>query len=145
MEHTYESLQPNAEHAREAKKEVWRITLYLTVLTIIELALGFIMMHWDEESFKRHLVKGIIIILMVWKAFYIVGYFMHLRHEIRNFVMTIVIPLLLFVWFIIAFISDGSSYNHLKNTYNPYYKERSTQQAPKEEEHGKEKKPGAME
>ncbi|RFM30379.1 cytochrome C oxidase subunit IV family protein [Deminuibacter soli] len=145
MEHTYESLQPNADHAREAKKEVWRITLYLTVLTIIELALGFIMMHWPEESFKRHLVKGIIIILMVWKAFYIVGYFMHLKHEIRNFVMTIVIPLLLFVWFIIAFIGDGSSYNNLKNKYNPAYKERSTIKQEKTEEHGHEKKPGSME
>jgi cytochrome c oxidase subunit IV len=149
MEHTLESLQPNPEHAREAKKEVWRITLYLTILTIVELALGFIMMDWPEDSFKRHLVKGIIIILMVWKAFYIVGYFMHLKHEIRNMIMTIVIPLLLFVWFIIAFLSDGNSYRNLKNEYNPYYKEKSTIKAePKHEGEGEgkhEKKPGAME
>ncbi len=146
MEHTFESLQPNAEHAREAKKEVWRITLYLTVLTIVELALGFIMMHWDEESFKRHLVKGIILVLMVWKAFYIVGYFMHLKHEIRNFVSTIVVPLLLFVWFIIAFLSDGNSYKNLRNKYDLHHKEQSTIKADKTEEHEThEKKPGALE
>lgn len=146
MEHTYESLQPNAEHAREAKKEVIRITLYLTVLTIVELALGFLMMHWDEASFKRHLVKGIILILMVWKAFYIVGYFMHLKHEIRNFISTIVVPLMLFIWFIIAFIADGNSYNQLKNKYDASYKERTSIKADKSEEHQKhEKKPGEME
>jgi len=41
---------------------------------------------------------------MLAKAFYIVGYFMHLKHEVRNLIMTIVVPLLLFIWFIVAFL-----------------------------------------
>jgi cytochrome c oxidase subunit IV len=141
MEHTLAAeIESRNEHASAGRKEVYKITLYLTVLTIIELALGFLMMHWDEESFKRHFVKGVICILMVWKAFYIVGYFMHLKHELRNMIMTIVIPLLLFVWFIIAFLADGNSYKNLRNTYDPHKKEQSTIKVERTEEQPEHKK-----
>lgn len=130
------------EQGSGGTKEIIRVTIILTVLTIIELGLGFSMINMGEQSFVRHLVKGIILILMLAKAFYIVGYFMHLKHEIRNLIMTICIPLLLFVWFIIAFLYDGSSYNNNRNTFNPYYKEKSKQLAPakEREEHSDEPK-----
>jgi hypothetical protein len=48
---------------------------------------------------------------------------MHLGDEIRNMIMTIVVPLLLFIWFIIAFIYDGNSYKNNRNKYDPYFKE----------------------
>ena len=115
-------------------KEIIKVTIILSILTVVELALGFTMMSMPQDSFMRHLIKGVILILMLAKAFYIVGYFMHLKHEIRNLIMTICVPLLFFVWFIIAFLYDGKSYNNNRNTYNPYYKEKSKQPAPKKEE-----------
>ena len=96
-------------------KEIWKVTIILSVLTIIELAGGFWMMGMEENSFEKHLVKGIIVILMLAKAFYIVGYFMHLKHEIRNLIMTVGVPMTLFVWFIIAFLYDGNSFKNLRN------------------------------
>jgi hypothetical protein len=33
--------------------------------------------------------------------------------------MTIIVPLMLFVWFIIAFLADGDSWKNLRNTYSP--------------------------
>jgi hypothetical protein len=74
----------------------------------------------------RLAIKGSIIILMMAKAFYIVAYFMHVKHELKNLIMTIVVPLGLFVWFIGAFLIDGNSFRNLRNTYDPYFKERST-------------------
>ncbi|MEI2708833.1 MAG: cytochrome C oxidase subunit IV family protein [Chitinophagaceae bacterium] len=47
---------------------------------------------------------------MMAKAYYIVGYFMHLKHEVRNLIMTVIVPLTLFVWFIIAFLYDGNCF-----------------------------------
>ncbi|HWB28534.1 MAG TPA: cytochrome C oxidase subunit IV family protein [Chitinophagaceae bacterium] len=127
-------------------KEVWRVTIILSVLTITELALGFWMMGMEENSFEKHLVKGIIVILMLAKAFYIVGYFMHLKHEIRNFIMTVCVPMGLFVWFIIAFLADGNSFKNLRNEYNPEYKQRTTQPSPlQKNEEQKEEKKGAQE
>lgn len=140
MEHT--SAVEYHEHSGGGTKEIVRVTIILTILTIVELGLGFSMMNMSEESFSRHLIKGIILILMLAKAFYIVGYFMHLKHEIRNLIMTICIPLLLFVWFIIAFLYDGNSFKNNRNTFDPYHKVKSQQPAPAKEraEHSDEPK-----
>ncbi|NCT93246.1 MAG: cytochrome C oxidase subunit IV family protein [Chitinophagaceae bacterium] len=114
--------------------EIKKVTIILTVLTIVELALGFWMIGMEHDGL-RNAIKGAIVILMLAKAFYIVGYFMHLKHEIRNMIMTIVVPLALFVWFIIAFLYDGNSFRNLRNTYDPHYREQSTIKVEKKE-HG---------
>jgi cytochrome c oxidase subunit 4 len=67
--------------------------------------------------------KGLVCILTLAKAYYIVSVFMHLGDEIRNMIMTIVVPLMLFIWFIAAFIIDGNSYKNLRNTYDPHFRE----------------------
>lgn len=135
MEHTHTTT--HEEHSDGAVKEIVKVTIILSVLTVVELALGFWMMNMALDSALRLAVKGAIIILMMAKAFYIVGYFMHLRHEIKNLIMTIVVPLMLFVWFIIAFLYDGNSFRNLRNDYDPYFKEQSTIQAKKKEvKHG---------
>ncbi len=114
--------------------EIKKVTIILSVLTIIELVLGFWMIGIENQGL-RLAIKGTIIILMLAKAFYIVGYFMHLKHEIKNLIMTIVVPLALFIWFIIAFLADGNSFRNLRNTYDPYFKEQSTIKVEKKE-HG---------
>jgi cytochrome c oxidase subunit 4 len=125
------------EH-HENKNEVRNVTIILTILTIVELVLGFWMMKIDQPNL-RLAIKGSIIILMLVKAFYIVGYFMHLKHEIKNLIMTIIVPLMLFVWFIAAFLYDGNSFKNLRNNYDPHFKEKSTQKVEVKEhkaEHG---------
>lgn len=132
MEHTLESLA-DEQHVGGGVKEIWRVTIILSVLTIIELALGFLMMGMDN-GLGKHLIKGVILVLMLAKAFYIVGYFMHLKHELRNMIMTIVIPLFLFVWFIIAFLTDGNSFKNYKNKWDEDHLERSKEKMPEQEE-----------
>lgn len=104
---------------------IWRTTIILSVITIIELGLGFLMYFTEFPDWLDLAIKGVIVILSLAKAFYIVGVFMHLGDEIRNMIMTIVVPLLLFVWFIAAFLWDGSSFRTLRNRYDPHFKERS--------------------
>lgn len=107
------------QHADDASfiRIVKKVTIILSVITVIELGLG-LGLYWlgDGSPFVILLIKGIITILSLAKAFYITSYFMHLGDEIRNFIMTIVVPLLLFVWFIAAFLWDGNSWRNLKNT-----------------------------
>lgn len=140
MAHSTTTTLPVDHKSDAAVKEIWKVTIILSVLTLIELGLGIGMMNL-EDGLLRYSMKGAIIILMLAKAFYIVGYFMHLKHEIRNLIMTIVVPLMLFIWFILVFLSDGQSFKNLKNRYDKNYQEHSTQQMEKKEEP---KKPGAM-
>jgi len=111
----------------EFKKRVKKTTILLSVITIIELAIGLIIYNIHKgENPSEFLVlafKGIVCILTIAKAYYIVSVFMHLGDELRSMIMTIVVPLMLFVWFIIAFIWDGNSYKDLRNRYDLHFKE----------------------
>lgn len=107
-------------HAPSGTRRIWRTFWVLLIITFIELGLGLLMYAIPDMPTWLHLaIKGIISILTLAKAFYIVSVFMHLGDEIRNLIMTIVVPLLLFVWFITAFLWDGNSYRTLRNRYSP--------------------------
>ena len=119
-----------AEHAEEHsfdKKAIWRTFWILLVITIVELMLAIL--HYTVHFPPKYVLNGVFAILTLAKAFYIVAEFMHLRHEIKNMIMTIAVPALLFVWFIIAFLWDGDSYKNLRNNYDPHHKEQSTKPA----------------
>jgi len=133
MDHTLESLAEE-QHVGGGTKEIWKVTIILSVLTIVELILGFWMMGMEEGGLARNMVKGVIVILMLAKAVYIVGYFMHLKHELRNMIMTIVVPLFLFVWFIVAFLADGNSFKNNKNQWDAGHEDRSKEKMPSHEE-----------
>ena len=109
----------------EGTGRIWKTTIILSVLTIIELGLGLTMYATDFPAGVDLFIKGVIVILTLAKAFYIISIFMHLGDEIRNMIMTMAMPALLFVWFIGAFLWDGGSFKTLRNRYDPYYKERS--------------------
>jgi len=101
-------------------KKIIRTTVILSVITLIELALGFVIYFLHKNPDYSHslvlFIKGVIVILSLAKAFYIVSVFMHLGDEIRNLIMTIVVPLMLFIWFIAAFLYEGDSWLKLRNT-----------------------------
>lgn len=104
-------------HSDDMYKIIKKVTIILSVITIIELGLGLTIYSIGHGNHAAVLaIKGVVCILSLAKAFYIVSYFMHLGDEIRNFVMTIVVPLLLFIWFITAFLYEGNSWKNLRNT-----------------------------
>ncbi len=117
------------------RAKVRKTTILLSVITIIELAIGLILYNMHKGAEPNALLvlmfKGAVCILTLAKAFYIVAVFMHLGDEIRNMIMTIVVPLMLFIWFIGAFLWDGNSYRTLRNRYDKYHQEKTLDREPK--------------
>ena len=109
------------EHSGGTKR-IWNTFWLLSGLTIAELGLGLLIYTMHKGEHPSHSLvlafKGLVCILTLAKAYYIVSIFMHLGDEIRNMIMTIVVPLCLFIWFIIAFLWDGNSWLILRNRYN---------------------------
>ncbi|MEO7311680.1 MAG: cytochrome C oxidase subunit IV family protein [Chitinophagaceae bacterium] len=106
-----------APQAGTSTKHIWKVFWILLGITVIELALGLsIYAFLHDTVLAKNLVKGVIVILSLAKAFYITGSFMHLGDEIKNMIMTIVVPLMLFIWFIGAFLYEGNSWKNLRNT-----------------------------
>ena len=127
MEHNTQSTEITYHHEpAESTRRIWRTFWILLILTLIELALGFTMYAFHEMPGWLHLfIKGVICILTLAKAFYIVSVFMHLGDEIRNMIMTVVVPLMLFIWFISAFLWDGNSFRTMRNRYDKYKMEKT--------------------
>jgi cytochrome c oxidase subunit IV len=131
MEHAATEVTHHHEPGQGTKR-IWRTFWVLLIITIIELALGFTMYLFPGiPSGLVLFIKGVIVILSLAKAFYIVSIFMHLGDEIKNLIMTIVVPLMLFIWFIGAFLWDGNYYRTSRNRYDKSMVNK-TMQEPKE-------------
>ena len=149
MEHSTISPEMTFQHHTddaEFKRRVRKTTILLSVITIIELAIGLSIYTIHKGENPSHLLvlmfKGVVCILTLAKAYYIVSVFMHLGDEIRNMIMTIVVPLLLFIWFIAAFVIDGNSYKNLRNDYDTHFKETTMPKEHKSEQPAEAPKPG---
>lgn len=124
-------------------KVIWKTFWILLGITCVELVLGmFVAPHFHSLKLMFNILY---MFLTLIKAFYIVAEFMHLRHELKNLIMTIVVPLFLFIWFVGAFLWDGDSYKNLRNAYDPYKKEQMNVKAPAHHENEDAKKPGEKE
>ncbi len=141
MDHSHTTSDLPAEKSSFDTKAIWKTFWILLGITVFELIIAII--YFETHFFPKHILNGVFIIMTLAKAFFIIAEFMHLGHEIRNLIMTIAIPALLFVWFIIAFLWDGSSYHTLRMRYDSYYNAQSKTKVEKKAEHGEEgKKPG---
>jgi cytochrome c oxidase subunit 4 len=117
MEHTHTAAGHENAHSDSATKSIWRTFWILLCITMVEVGLAFL--HLETGFPSRVFLNAIFIGLTVLKAFYIVAEFMHLGHEIKNLILTILIPLLLFVWFIIAFLYEGDSWKNMRKDLKP--------------------------
>lgn len=87
---------------KEKIKKLWRVAGIMAIVTAIEFVFAFAM---DAG----HLKTSIFIALTIVKAGYIVGEFMHLRHEVKVLFWSILIPMVFVVWFLVAMIYEGLS------------------------------------
>jgi len=143
MDHSHapeKELHHGEEHSFSTKA-IWRTFWILLIITVVELILAI--WYYETDFLPKHFLNGIFVIGTLAKAFFIVAEFMHLKYELKNLVMTIAIPAMLFIWFLGAFLWDGTSYRHLRNEYDRNHLEKSKVKVVKEKEEGK--KPGSME
>ncbi|MDX5417638.1 MAG: cytochrome C oxidase subunit IV family protein [Hymenobacteraceae bacterium] len=84
-------------------KAIWKTFFILVALTAVEFLFAFTM---DAGTARN----AIFIILTIFKAFYIVAEFMHLKHETKALIWSILIPMALVLWLMVALISEGSYY-----------------------------------
>ena len=89
-------LPPN----KEKIKQLWRVAGILAAVTAVEFVIAFTLAH---GVLKTALFVGLTIV----KAAYIVGEFMHLRHEVKVLIWSILIPLIFVVWMLVGCRGGG--------------------------------------
>jgi len=83
-------------------RHILKVAFILFIVTVGEFIIAFTM----EASPLR---TAIFIGMTILKAFYIVAEFMHLAHEVKVLIWSIMIPMIFVVWLIIALLMEGDA------------------------------------
>ena len=101
--------QHSEEEGKKIRKNVWKVTAILSVITFVEVLVGILYSKTvvgDGNLWAT--IKTGYIILTVIKARYIILEFMHLGHERSSFKSTILYPYLFLILYLI-FIAINES------------------------------------
>lgn len=86
---------------------IWRTFWILLGITAVEFALAYFMKAGGLRT-------SIFVIMTLVKAFYIVGEFMHLKHEVKSLIWAIVVPVIFIIWLLVALLTEGGSIFELR-------------------------------
>ncbi len=89
-------------HGVATRKSITFVTILLSVLTIVEVGIGWVISR--DHSTMWAMTKIALIIMTLVKARYIVMSFMHLGEERKNLKKTIIIPYIFFMVYMITLI-----------------------------------------
>ena len=98
--------QHSEEEGRKIRKNIFKVTILLTIITAVEVLVGVYFSKSNESVSERAwtLIKYGYIVLTLIKAGYIVMEFMHLGHERKGMKLTVLVPYIVFIIYLI-FIS----------------------------------------
>ena len=103
------------EHGKKIRAKIWKVTALLTIITIIEVALGAFI---KQSNAAWPFVKWSFIIMTLLKAGYIVLVFMHLGDERKVMRYVILLPYFVFMAYLIFIaLYEGTAVGNAWETY----------------------------
>ena len=103
------------EHGKVVRKNIIRVTIILSVITAVEVAMGIYFKHGTS---LWPFVKWSFIVMTLIKAAYIVAVFMHLGDERKTLRYMILAPYLIFAAYLIFVgITESNAVNAVWQTY----------------------------
>jgi cytochrome c oxidase subunit 4 len=110
VDQSYEYSKPHArtpEQGKAVKKKILLVTLLLSVITVVEILVGVYYSKSHVSAGTWTMIKLFYIVLTLVKAGYIVLVFMHLGDERKNLRTTVLLPMILVIYFIFIAIFEG--------------------------------------
>ena len=109
------------ENYEKAIRQVYVGLGILAVITLIEVGVslfgkGHIVEGMGDLRWVVYVCALLIIALSLYKAKFIIYEFMHMRYEVPGLVRSVLLPVLLLVWAIIAFFLEGNFWKTQRNT-----------------------------
>ncbi len=102
----------------EQKQLVFYGLKLLGIITIVEVAFALFakghiipsVTFGRDGGFGQILYMLAMISASAYKAYFIIFFFMHMAGEVRGLVLSVLMPMILIVWAIIAFFQEGGSW-----------------------------------
>lgn len=120
----------------EQKAFVFRGLMLLGVITIVEvlialLAKGHLVHGVDfKHGIGHYLYMALMVGFSLYKAYFIIFFFMHMAHEVRGLVLSVLLPTSLLLWAIIAFFQEGGSWGARRQQIQEFNEEKVSTPAP---------------
>ncbi|MFT5953576.1 MAG: cytochrome c oxidase subunit 4 [Cyclobacteriaceae bacterium] len=83
-------------------RKIWRVAAILAAVTLIEFVIAFTIPAGGPRTF-------VFIALTIVKAFYIVAEFMHLGHERKSLIFSIMLPVVFIIFLIFILWYQGTA------------------------------------
>jgi hypothetical protein len=98
----------------EQKRFVVKGLILLGIITLVEVFIAL----WAKghlfgakwEGPMHYIYMLAMVGFSLYKAYFIIFFFMHMAHEVRGLAMSVLLPTALLIWAIIAFFQEGSSW-----------------------------------
>ena len=100
------------EHEGMTRKRIWNVFFVLLGITCVEFFIALYMVPHGVITY--HTANPIYIVLTLAKAFYIVGYFMHLKFERIGLVFAIIVPVLFIIGLILVLTNESHHWIDLR-------------------------------
>lgn len=99
----------------EGISKVKKGLLLLGAVTVAEVLIsllgkGYLIPGLEEYGFMLAITGLAMVALSLYKAYFIVYEFMHLRYEVKGLALTIILPTMLLIWGLIAFLWEGNTW-----------------------------------
>ncbi len=95
----------HGEHESMTKGRIWKVFFILLGITCVEFFIAlFLAPHYGIPS---HWINPIYIVLTLFKAFYIVAFFMHLKFEKIGLAVAIIVPILFIIGLILVLTNES--------------------------------------
>jgi len=122
----------------QAIKRVYYGLYLLGAVTLIEvffslLGKGHVIGGLEDVSWIGYFVGLLLIVLSLYKAYFIIFEFMHMKYEVKGLALSVLLPTMLLIWAIVAFFQEGDSWKNRRE----YIKQRNAEpvKTPAQESH----------
>ncbi|MBL0309962.1 MAG: cytochrome C oxidase subunit IV family protein [Bacteroidetes bacterium] len=106
---------------KDSRKEVLKTILILSAVTVVEVGIAISYDTFAQDGGKfRWVINLLMAVFSIVKVVYIMGVFMHLKHEKKWFIITVLSPFMFLVWAIIAFSMEGASWQYMRTWMNMF-------------------------
>ena len=107
-----ETTEAHGEHEGMTKKRIIRVALILSAITCVEFFIALVLVAGGHIG--GNIANPIYIILTLFKAYYIVAFFMHLKFEKSALIFAIVVPILFIIGLILVLTNESHHWIDLR-------------------------------
>ena len=110
------------EEYKHGLSESVKTILILSAVTIVEVGTAMLYDKFDPQGVGtgKIFLNLFMAVASVVKVYFIMGTFMHLKHETKAFIASSLLPFAFLVWAIIAFTLEGQSWAYMRSLLNVF-------------------------